>query len=218
MTALAVAGWCVAGAILGWLVRRLTVRLTRLEGLVPGDERWQELGPPLLAGLLFAAFAGHLGWGLPLLLRSLWILVLVHVIFFDLEHRLILDRVLLPASLVALVLAFLPGLGAGWKSSLFAALLAGGLLLLLAGGGALIFRAEALGLGDVKFAVFMGLMLGLRPPFFATASALVYGVLLGGAGALLTVLLRRSTKGYFAYGPYLAGGALIALFLMPAHP
>lgn len=214
---LAVAGWTVLGALAGAGVRAGTVALTRLEELTPGRERWQAFGPPALTAILFGAFAWHLGVGWPLVVRSVWIAVMVHVVFFDLEHRLILDRVLLPASVLALALSFVPGLGPGWKSSLLAAVLAGGLLLVLAVVGALIFRAEALGLGDVKFAAFMGLVLGLRPPYFATAAALIYGVILGGAGALAVVLLRRSTKGYFAYGPYLAGGALVALFVMPVR-
>jgi hypothetical protein len=46
---------------------------------------------------------------------------------------------------------------------------------------------------------------------YGTLRALVYGVFIGGAAGLAIVALRRSTKGYFAYGPWLAAGALVVL-------
>ena len=73
--------------------------------------------------------------------------------------------------------------------------------------------AEAMGLGDVKFSVFMGLVLGLRP----TLTAVFLGVILAGVAALGLVLLRRRTmRDSIAYGPFLAAGALAALFELGA--
>ncbi len=215
--------WLPLGAGVGILVRWASVRLGRLEeGLEPGFARWQLFGPPISCALLFAVFGFQLGWQPALLIRSLWVAVLVHVIFFDLEHRLILDRVSYPAMLIALALGFVTF--NGWTAHLdlrsgvehlVTGLGAGLAFLLLALLGGLIFRTEALGFGDVKLALVIGLMLGIRRPETATVRALFYGVLLAGLASLVMILARRKgARDFFAYGPYLAGGALIVLFQM----
>jgi leader peptidase (prepilin peptidase) / N-methyltransferase len=197
--------WALVGAGGGWLVRWGSVRLARLEELEPGTRRWQVLGPPILAALLFFAFAFRFGPLLLLVERSVFVLVLVQVIFFDFEHRLILDRVLFPSIALALVLSFF---GNPWWAGVATGLAAGGLFLLLALAGSAIFKAEALGFGDVKLALFMGVLLGPLP----TVTALFYGVFLAGVVSVAMIVWRRSMKGTIAYGPYLAGGALIVLF------
>jgi prepilin signal peptidase PulO-like enzyme (type II secretory pathway) len=198
-------GWALVGAAAGWFVRWGSVRLARLEGLEPGQRRWQVVGPPILAALLFGAFAFRFGPFPGLFVRSVFVLVLVQVIFFDFEHRLILDRVLFPSIALALVLSFFAN---PWWAGVATGLAAGGLFLLLALAGSAIFKAEALGFGDVKLALFMGLLLGPLP----TVTALFYGVFLAGVVSVVLIVWRRSLKGTIAYGPFLAGGALIVLF------
>lgn len=201
-------GWAVVGAGAGWVVRRGSVRLAQLEGLEPGQKRWQVYGPPILCALLFGLFAAELS-SLPLLvLRSVFLLVLVQVIFFDFEHRLILDRVMFPSMAVALVVSLF---GHPWWAGIATGLAAGLLFLLLALAGSAIFKAEALGFGDVKLALFMGLLLGPLP----TVQALFYGVFLAGVVSVGFIVWHRSMKGTIAYGPYLAAGALIVLFQLP---
>jgi leader peptidase (prepilin peptidase)/N-methyltransferase len=204
--------WAVAGAAGGWLVRWGSVRLGRLEGLETGNAPWQVYGPPILSALLFAVFAAHLAThvsAFPLLaLRSVFVLVLVQVIFFDFEHRLILDRVMFPAMALALVVSLF---GHPWWAGIATGLGVGVLFLLLALAGMAIFKAEALGFGDVKLALFMGLLVGW--PYIV--QAIFYGVLLAGAASIAVIIRNRSMKGTIAYGPYLAAGALIVLYLLP---
>ena len=205
MTVLLALGWGVLGAAAGWAVRWGSVRLARLEELEPGNQPWQVYGPVILSAALFAAFALRVS-PLPLLaLRSLFVLVLVQVIFFDFEHRLILDRVMFPSMVLALVVSLF---GRPWWAGIATGLAAGLLFLLIAVVGAAIFKAEALGFGDVKLALFMGLLLGPLP----TVQALFYGVFLAGMVSIAIIVWRRSMKGTIAYGPYLAAGALITLF------
>jgi leader peptidase (prepilin peptidase)/N-methyltransferase len=69
-----------------------------------------------------------------------------------------------------------------------------------------------MGLGDVKFSALMGLMVG----FPAILSAVLSGVILAGVVAIGLVLLRvRTMKDSIAYGPFLAIGALLALYRLP---
>lgn len=201
-------GWAIAGAAAGWFVRWGSVRLAVLEGLEPGHKRWQVLGPPILAALVFGVFAYHLGPVALLFVRSIFILVLVQVVFFDFEHRLILDRVMFPSMALAL---FVSLFGNPWWAGAATGLAAGLLFLVLAVAGSAIFKAEALGFGDVKLAVFMGLLLGPLP----TIQGIFYGVFMAGLVSVGFIVWHRSLKGTIAYGPYLAAGAIIALYLLP---
>jgi len=202
--------WAIVGAAAGWFVRWGSVRLARLEDLEPGKKPWQVYGPPLLSAILFALFA----FGIPsfplLLLRSLFVLVLVQVIFFDLEHRLILDRVMFPAMAVALVVSLF---GHPWWAGIASGLGAGLVFLLLGLLGSAIFKQEAMGFGDVKLVLFIGLLLGWPQ----TLTGIFYGVVLAGVASIGVIILNRSMKGTIAYGPYLAAGALIVLFMLPSH-
>jgi leader peptidase (prepilin peptidase)/N-methyltransferase len=206
--------WAVVGAAAGWFVRWGSVKLARLEGLEPGDRRWQVFGPPVLAAIVFAIFALVITPFPLLLVRSVFALVLVQVVFFDFEHRLILDRVIFPSMLLALLVSLSPLVGSGlglwrqpWWMGLLMGVIAGALFLVLALAGSALFKAEALGFGDVKLAAFMGLLLGW--PY--TFQAMFYGVFLAGLVAIGVILWYRSLKGTIAYGPYLAAGALIML-------
>ena len=206
--------WAIVGAAAGWFVRWGSVKLARMEGLEPGHRRWQEYGPPILSAIVFAVFALVITPFPLLLLRSVFALVLVQVIFFDFEHRLILDRVMFPSMALALVVSLSPLIAQAlglwrqpWWIGIVMGLIAGALFLILALAGSAIFKAEALGFGDVKLAAFMGLLLGW--PY--TFTAMFYGVVLAGLIAIGYIAWHRSLKGTIAYGPYLAAGALIML-------
>ena len=201
--------WAIAGAGAGWLVRWGSVRLARLEGLEPGFKRWQVYGPPLLSAALFAIFAYGIPSSFPLLvLRSLFVLVLVQVIFFDLEHRLILDRVMFPAIVAALTVSLF---GKPWWAGVATGVGAGVVFLLLALLGSAIFKTEAMGFGDVKLVLFIGLLLGWPQ----TLTGIFYGVVLAGVASIGVIIVNRSMRGTIAYGPYLAIGALVMLYALP---
>jgi prepilin signal peptidase PulO-like enzyme (type II secretory pathway) len=207
-------GWGIVGAAAGFGIRRLSVWLSRKEELEFGSRAWQVWGPPILAALLFGAFAFRMGPTPVLLIKSLWVAVLVQVIFFDAEHRLILDRVIVPAMVAALALSyFTPNLGL--LASLLTGLGAGLLFLLLALAGSFFFGADALGFGDVKLVAFIGLVVGVHDE--AIVSALFLGVLFAGVISLVLVALRvLKMKDGIPYGPFLSAGALVVLYQLGA--
>ncbi len=128
-----------------------------------------------------------------------WILVIVTRT--DLEHRLIPDRIVLPGALLMVVGRTVDEPSAGW---ILAGLGAGLALFLL-----VLVYPQGLGMGDVKLALFMGCGLGL---------AVVVGIFLGFiAGAVPAVVLlvrhgRAARKQAIPLGPFLALGAVVALF------
>lgn len=79
------------------------------------------------------------------------------------------------------------------------------LLLLLSRGGA------GLGLGDVKLAVGLGVLLGWFS-WSAVLSGTLLGFVLGGLWAAGLLVTRRATRqSYIAFGPFMIGGAVLAL-------
>ena len=65
-------------------------------------ERWLS---PALGAVGFGAFAAHERFGTGLLIHLLWIAIFVHIVDFDLKHRLILNVITYPSVLAALVLS-----------------------------------------------------------------------------------------------------------------
>jgi leader peptidase (prepilin peptidase) / N-methyltransferase len=143
-------------------------------------------------------FSGHAFVG------AFFAVVLVYLAAFDLEHRLIPNRVVLPATAVVLAaqIALYPSHSVEWIA---AAAGAGGFFL-----ATLLVYPPGLGMGDVKLALLLGAALGTNvvgAVLVGTVAAALFGVALvfrGGAGA---------RKQALAFGPFLAFGGLIALLL-----
>jgi leader peptidase (prepilin peptidase)/N-methyltransferase len=73
-----------------------------------------------------------------------------------------------------------------------------------------------MGLGDAKLAALIGLVIG-SVSLASVAVAAGLGILAGGVGAIVAVaVLRLGRKAQVPYGPYLAGGAVVAALGGPA--
>jgi leader peptidase (prepilin peptidase)/N-methyltransferase len=138
---------------------------------------------------------------------AFYLAVLVLIIVTDVEHRLILHKVTLPATL----LAFLGSLVVADNSLPLALAGAGlGFLFFLSAFwlGQWLFGPGALGFGDVTLAMTMGAMLGLHRVVFALVLAIILGAL---AGLILLASGRKGRRSTFAYGPFLALAAMVML-------
>jgi leader peptidase (prepilin peptidase) / N-methyltransferase len=133
------------------------------------------------------------------------ILIVVPVALIDLEHRIIPNRITALGAVLALVLGLVLD-PSGEPARLLAAGCAGGFLLL----AALAYPA-GMGMGDVKLAGMMGLFLGaaVAPALFV---ALLSGVLTGTV-VLARKGVREGRKTAVPFGPFLAFGALLGVFL-----
>lgn len=174
----------------------------------------------LAGGVLFAIVGWWIAsmdppdwYALPGYLLFAFTLLVVTVI--DARTRRIPNRLtypLTPALAVLLCAAALLGGEPGRAlRTLLAALAAFAFLLLLA-----LINPRGMGMGDVKFAPFLGLGLG-----YVGWGAVVVGIfgafLLGGLISLALLALRlRGRKDLLPFGPYLAAGAFLALFFGPA--
>jgi leader peptidase (prepilin peptidase) / N-methyltransferase len=162
----------------------------------------------LLTGALFAFVAAHIaptdvsGW-LRLISISLYLIVFITVTVTDLEQQLILDVVIYPAIVLA-VIGVAVSDGAALPAHLLGGAIGAGLIAVI-----IWLVPGGMGWGDAKLAGFIGLVVGLPGLPFALFVAFVSGGLVGG----MLLAIRRKQRGQtIALGPFLAlGGAAILL-------
>jgi len=172
---------------------------------LPRRAVWLAIGTALLFGLT--------GWRFGLTWRAaltcVYVSVLTLIAATDLEHRLIPNRFMLPAILLALAAGFYVD-WMTWKAALVGG--ATGLIFfgVAYGMATLVYPGRVgLGMGDVTLATFIGLAVG----FPSSLVAVILGVLMGGLVSVLLLLTRRvKLDTALPYGPYLVMGGLVALF------
>jgi leader peptidase (prepilin peptidase)/N-methyltransferase len=228
----------ILGAIVGSFLNVVTYRLPRHESLVSPASHCPKCGTPvkpydnipvlswlLLRGHcrscsapisprypLVEALTAALCVGAVLAHRSpagialsiLLILLVVPAALIDLEHRIIPNKLTALGAVLALLVGVVLDPG-GEPERLIAGAAAGGFLLL----AALAYPA-GMGMGDVKLAAVLGLLLG-RAVAPALLVALLCGVLVG-AAIIAQKGAREGRRTAVPFGPFLALGALVAVF------
>jgi leader peptidase (prepilin peptidase)/N-methyltransferase len=148
-----------------------------------------------------------------LLFVGLYVVALVLLFATDVDQKLLPDLITLPLIGLALV-AFVTGGGPyvhsledlGWAAAAAIGIPIGLYLL------AIPFGAGAIGEGDLKLLVSVGLLGGTAKLFYG----LLAGALLAGVVILVLVALRRITlRSYVPYGPFLIAGAMWSLLAVP---
>lgn len=117
----------------------------------------------LAMGLLFGFLASELGWGPKLGIVLAYVSLLSLLFVIDLEHQLILDRVVYPGMALALGFSWL------WPGLSPARALAGGSLGLAALLLPYLLYRQGLGMGDIKLGGLVGLIAGYPLVFVALA-------------------------------------------------
>jgi leader peptidase (prepilin peptidase)/N-methyltransferase len=133
--------------------------------------------------------------------------VLVVIFVYDLEHYLIPDKVLFPAIIITFVFRVLELFGnyAHLLNYILAAAIGSGFFLVIF----LASKGRAMGFGDVKLAVLMGLLLGLPNVLVALFLAFFFGAIIG---LILMVFQRKNLKSEIPFGPFLITGTFISIF------
>lgn len=128
------------------------------------------------------------------------------IALIDLRHRIIPNRLMYPSLVlfpVVIVLARLIGEAADPVRAAIGLLLYGGILFVVA------IVSRGMGMGDVKLAALIGLVLGslgLRFVGVAAGAAIAFG----GLGGLVALAMGRGRKSAIPFGPSLAAGAVVA--------
>jgi leader peptidase (prepilin peptidase)/N-methyltransferase len=155
----------------------------------------------LVTALLLAGCVLAFGLTAEAAIAAFFCAVLVAVSVIDLEHRIIPNRIVLPATVVVLVANTVRDLSPDWA---IAALGASGFLF----AAALAYPA-GMGMGDVKLALLMGAALG-TPVSVALMAGMLAAMIPG-----LALIARHGAKARkmgIPFGPFLALGSVVALF------
>jgi leader peptidase (prepilin peptidase)/N-methyltransferase len=189
-----------------WLRRRCRY----CHASIPSRPFWVEVG----SGFLFAFTYWHYGLSVDFAVIAFYGCLFIVLGVIDLEHRLILNKIVYPAAVAVLIIdAFLPPPGIIYVS------LPWPLLGMVSGviGGAigfvfllipLLIYPKGMGWGDVKMAGLIGLVTGSR----LVLVALLIGVTLGGlvAAALLLLKIKKRQEA-IPFGPFLSLATMATL-------
>ena len=163
----------------------------------------------LATAVIFALLCWHYGLSPELGVMIFYACLFIIIFVIDLEQGLILNKVVYPTMVVALLLALYPW---PWLSDSMVmrvayAALGGGIGFVIFLLIALVSRG-GMGWGDVKLAALIGLATGFPLVFLAV----IMGAILGGIVAVaLMIAKKRKRREAIPFGPFLAAGAMITL-------
>jgi leader peptidase (prepilin peptidase)/N-methyltransferase len=163
-----------------------------------------------ITGVLFAGTYLVIGanWALPAYL--FFVATTVALVLTDLDHKRIPNRILYPATVIALVLLVAGAAAEGNLSAVPRAVAGGGiyfgLLLVIA-----LLARGGFGMGDVKLAFLLGTFLAF-PSWDTLGAGIFLAFLIGGVASLLLLITKRKgRKDAIPFGPPLILGAWIAV-------
>lgn len=161
-----------------------------------------------------ALFAGTVlrfrgDWVVPAYL--VFFLCLVTVTVIDFQRQIIPNRIVYPTIFVSIpLLAFAALAGDQW--SRFGHALMGASLAWLALFVIHLISPAGMGFGDVRLAFVLGLFLGWLSLGHVFTGLFLGVILISVVGVALAVLRLRSLQDHIAFGPFLAGGSILAVF------
>ncbi len=201
----------VVGAAWGVAADRVAARWPAHDQGAVRPVDWRTVAVAVLGGAAVGTlplrFAGAPG---SLLLFAAYFAALTLLLATDLDQRLLPDVVTLPLIPIALLVGAL-----GWNplvppDSLVLALVAAVVIPAILWLVSVPFGAGAIGIGDLKLLVSVGLLSGLP----RAVSGVVVGVLVGGVVIGVLLAARRiSLRTYIPFGPFLIVGAYWAVLL-----
>lgn len=184
---------------------RLRGRCRYCQASIPRRILWVELA----TAVIFALLCWHYGLSAELGVMIFYACLFIIIFVIDLEHSLILNKVVYPGIIVAFLLSLYPW---PWFSESIVMRVAYAAL-----GGAIgfvIFLLIALvsrggmGWGDVKLAALIGLATGFPLVFVAIIMAAILG---GIVAVALLVAKKRNRREMIPFGPFLALAAMVTL-------
>jgi len=163
----------------------------------------------LATALIFALLSWHYGLSPALGVMAFYACLFIVIFVIDLEQGLILNKVVYPSLVVALLLALLPRpwltqwIVTGIANAAIGGAIGFALFLLIA-----IVSRGGMGWGDVKLAALIGLATG----FPLVLLAIIMGAILGGIVAVaLVIAKKRKRRETIPFGPFLALATMITL-------
>ncbi len=129
--------------------------------------------------------------------------ILILISFIDIKHKIIPNKIIIPSILIGLVLQilFFPDKTMQWVIFSVGA----GLFFLIIS----LIYPEGMGMGDVKLATFLGILLGKK-----VVVAIAMGFIIGGLFSIFLLIFKiKKIKDEIPFAPFLAIGAILAYFV-----
>jgi leader peptidase (prepilin peptidase)/N-methyltransferase len=163
----------------------------------------------LLAGMLSGLVAWHFGYSIAGFAGLVFVWCMIALAFIDLDVQLLPDCITLPLLWTGLLIN-LNNVFTDIHSAVIGAVSGYLLLWMIHWGYKLIAGKEGLGRGDFKLLAAIGAWLGWEMLPLVTLFSSLTGAL---AGILLVLLGKQERDTPIPFGPYLASGSLVGLFL-----
>lgn len=171
----------------------------------------------ILTAAVFAVLFAKYGLSVEFAAFVYLMVILIAVLFIDYDHRIIPDELVM-AGLAGGAIVFVynilnPGVlpygDEKWWTPLLGMVSASGVLFLVSVVGSLLYKTdEAVGMGDVKLLMPIGLFLGWK----LGLEALFFGVLAAGIASLLLIILGlKGKRDTIPFGPFIVAGAFAAI-------
>jgi leader peptidase (prepilin peptidase)/N-methyltransferase len=186
----------------------------------------------LLTAAAFVACALEWNFTLPTFVNTLFLSVVIILIFTDWNHRILPNVLTLPGTLAGILLSPFqslsyysfdplarrvstllwpgePNLLLPWAGSLLGALIGGGILLLFGLAYEKLRKRQGLGMGDVKMMAMVGAFLGWPLAIMTVMAGSIFGTVIG----IFLIIFRHSNlQTKLAFGVFLGIGSAISLF------
>ena len=199
----------IAGGAWGFVADRIGARWPEHEDGSVRPIDWRTPVVIVIGALGLGALTLTFTDPVPAVIFGAYTVVLILMLATDLDQRLLPNELTLPAIPIALVVC-VAGINplvppADLPVALIVAVAIPGILFLVS----IPFGAGAIGLGDLKLLVSVGLLAGPLRLF----STVLYGAILAGVIVIVLLVVKRITlKTFIPFGPFLIIGALYSIF------
>ena len=184
--------------------------------MAPRAGKWAILVCALVLGVIFPILATRFGVGVKSVALCLFSVAMVMIVLSDVRYCIIPDELIIAGCVFATVGVF-PEILAGpdWSTRLspvMGAAVGAGVIFGINCLGRLLYKKDALGMGDLKLMAICGIACGA----VGTAISLLVGIFAAGIWFAVGMVLKRvRSEEYMPLGPFLVFGTLFTLCFRP---
>ncbi len=182
----------------------------------PRVGKWALIICAAVLGVVYVVLADRFGIGLKTFGLCLACTTLVMIVLSDIRYCIIPDELIIAGCIFAVAAVFPDVLsGTDWPARLapvLGAAVGAGIIYAINCLGHLLYKKDALGMGDLKLMVVCGMLCGPT----GTAMAMLIGVLAAGIWFAAAIALKRvRSESYMPLGPFLVFGCIFILCFRP---
>ena len=161
----------------------------------------------LLTSIVFLILYYNFGYTIETFLFSVITCIIIVITFIDIDVQIIPNELLMLCLIPITLFILLTSLNDIWVHLIGAIGISGGFLL-VGYLGKLIYKEDSMGMGDVKYAFILGLLLGWKNGLLAVFIAFISAALII---LLLFIFKKLTPRQRIPFGPFMSIGLLVAL-------